>query len=238
MLATPQDEVLGIAQRAMPMTEPLVPLWIKLAYTAFVAVLVPVYWSYYGPTNFLYFCDVALFMGLAALWLESPLLASAALVGIFMPQMLWCADFFAELFGYHLTGLTGYMFETRWPFYLRFLSFFHFWLPFFLLYLVWRLGYDWRGVVLWIALAWAVLLVCYFVMPMPGAQGDNEYLPVNINYVYGFSVEHEQTWMDRRLYFALLLVVLPSLIILPAHLVFWWLLRSPEQIRAALGVVS
>jgi hypothetical protein len=28
------------------------PLWLKLAYTAFMAVLVPVYWHYYGPTNF------------------------------------------------------------------------------------------------------------------------------------------------------------------------------------------
>lgn len=51
-----------------------IPLWVKLAYTAFVCVLVPYYLSAYGPTNFLYFCDVALLMTLAALWLESPLL--------------------------------------------------------------------------------------------------------------------------------------------------------------------
>jgi hypothetical protein len=38
------------------------PLALKLVYTAFMAVLVPVYWHYYGPTNFLYFCDVALFL--------------------------------------------------------------------------------------------------------------------------------------------------------------------------------
>ena len=51
------------------------PLPFKLAYTAFMAVLVPVYWYYYGPTNFLYFCDAALFITLVGLWLESPLLA-------------------------------------------------------------------------------------------------------------------------------------------------------------------
>ena len=39
-----------------------VPLWLKLAYTLFVAVLVPVYWHHYTPLNFLYFCDVALLM--------------------------------------------------------------------------------------------------------------------------------------------------------------------------------
>ena len=43
----------------------------------FVAVLVPVYLRDYGPTNFLYFCDVALLMTLVAIWTESSLWASA-----------------------------------------------------------------------------------------------------------------------------------------------------------------
>ena len=34
-----------------------VPLWLKLSFTAFMAILIPVYWWCYGPTNFLYFCD-------------------------------------------------------------------------------------------------------------------------------------------------------------------------------------
>src|ERR687891_33393 len=51
-----------------------IPPWIALAATAFVAVLVPVYWKIYGPTNFLWFSDIALGSTVAALWLESPLL--------------------------------------------------------------------------------------------------------------------------------------------------------------------
>ena len=43
------------------------PLPFKLAYTAFMAVLIPVYWYYYGPTNFLYFCDVTLIITLVAI---------------------------------------------------------------------------------------------------------------------------------------------------------------------------
>jgi hypothetical protein len=50
-------------------------MWVKVLYTAFVCVLVPVYWRDYGPTNFLYFCDVAVFFALAAMWTERPLLA-------------------------------------------------------------------------------------------------------------------------------------------------------------------
>ena len=53
-----------------------IPLTLKIAYTAFMVVLVQTYWIEYGPTNFLYFCDVALFFALGAVWLESPLLAS------------------------------------------------------------------------------------------------------------------------------------------------------------------
>src|SRR5262245_57426001 len=93
-----QDGTKGLLDRVLP-AHPRLPLWLKLAYTGFLAILVPVYWRDYGPTNFLYFCDVALFFTLAALWLESPLLASAPLIGIFLPQMLWVADFLAELTG-------------------------------------------------------------------------------------------------------------------------------------------
>jgi putative ABC transport system substrate-binding protein len=52
------------------------PIGLKFAYTAFMAVLIPVYWHYYGPTNFLYFCDVSLILVLIAIWQENALLAA------------------------------------------------------------------------------------------------------------------------------------------------------------------
>ena len=55
---------------ALPRAGNRVPLWLKLAYTTFMALLVPVYWHYYGPTNFLYFCDVALLITLVGIWIE------------------------------------------------------------------------------------------------------------------------------------------------------------------------
>ena len=70
-----------------------IPLWFKLAYTAFCAVLIPNYLRDYGPTNFLYFCDVALIGTMVAIWLESALLVSAAAVGILFAQFLWALDF-------------------------------------------------------------------------------------------------------------------------------------------------
>ena len=98
------------------------PLWFKLAYSAFMAVLIPVYWHYYGPTNFLYFCDVALILTLIGVWLESPLLISMCAVGILAPQAVWVMDFFGNLFGWPVTGMTDYMFKHDNSLFLRALS--------------------------------------------------------------------------------------------------------------------
>jgi hypothetical protein len=196
-----------------------IPLWLKLAYTAFCCVQVPFYWSAYGPTNFLYFCDVALFLALAAVWTENPLPAGMAAVGIVLPQMLWVADFAAGLVGLHITGMTAYMFKESIPLFARGISLFHGWLPFLLLYLVYRLGYDRRSLVGWTLLAWGLMLVCYFLMPAPPAPADNPNLPVNINYVYGVSDEKAQEWMPPLLWLALMIVGLPILFFLPTHLI-------------------
>jgi hypothetical protein len=39
-----------------------IPLWIKLFITLFLCVLVPVYWRNFGPANFLWGSDIALFL--------------------------------------------------------------------------------------------------------------------------------------------------------------------------------
>ena len=59
-----------------------VPYSVKLLYSAFVAIVVPLYWVTYSPWNFLYFCDVALLVTAMAIWIESPLLVSTQAVAI------------------------------------------------------------------------------------------------------------------------------------------------------------
>jgi hypothetical protein len=199
-----------------------VPLVVKVAYTAFVAVLVPFYLSAYGPTNFLYFCDVALLLGLVAVWTEWSLPASMAAVGIVVPQTLWVVDFLGGLLGYHLTGMTEYMFDANIPLAARGLSLFHGWLPFFLVYLVWRLGYDRRALAAWTILAWMLVLICFFWMPAPPAP-ENSNVPVNINYVYGLSDKQPQTWMPPVAWLGVMLAGLPLLLFLPADLALRYL---------------
>ena len=113
-----------------------IPLSVKLLFTAFVCVLVPYYWHDYGPTNFLYYCDVALFMALVAVWTEKSIWASMPAVGILVPQALWMVDFLGGFVGLHVTGMTAYMFSDTIPLLTRALSLFHFWLPLFLVWLL------------------------------------------------------------------------------------------------------
>ena len=213
-----------------------IPAGVKLGYTAFMAVLVPVYWSQYGPTNFLYFCDLALFFTLTAVWLESALLASMAAVGILLPQLLWCVDFAGHLAGLRLLGMTDYMFDAGHPLFLRGLSFFHGWLPFLLLYLVARLGYDRRAFLAWTVVAWGVMLISYFLLPAPGALPANSLTPVNVDYVFGLNETAAQTWMPGWLWFSLMLAGLPVLMLTPTHLLLRKSFRgSPEQQQARCG---
>src|SRR5712692_8057698 len=135
-----------------------IPLWVKLLYSLFVLVLVPHYLRAYGPTNFLYFCDAALLLTFVAIWFENALLVSATAVGILLPQLLWMLDFLGSSIGLPITGMTAYMFNDAFPLFARFLSFFHFWLPLFLVCLLTRLGYDRRAFALWSVLAFVLVM--------------------------------------------------------------------------------
>src|SRR5579863_7076021 len=102
----------GRRRRTMTQTASRVPLTLKAAYTAYMVVLIPVYWHYYGQTNFLYFCDVALILTLIAIWPENALLISMCAIGIVVPQALWVADFLSNTAGFSLLGMTDYMFDA------------------------------------------------------------------------------------------------------------------------------
>jgi hypothetical protein len=123
--------------------------------------------------------------------------------------------------------MTDYMFAADHSLFLRSLSLFHGWLPFLLVYLVWRLGYDRRGFPAWTVVAWILVLICFFFMPPP--RPDPGLAPVNINYVWGMSDTVAQTWMPPAAWVAGLIVLLPLLLYAPVH----FLLRRvmPKPVR-------
>ncbi len=200
---------------------PRIPLALKLAYTAFLVAMVPYYLMQYGPLNFLWFCDVALMVTAVGIWLESPLLVSMQAVGITLPQTAWVIDLFVRLFtGRHFpVDFTEYMFDAKIDRFTRGLSLFHGWLPFLLLWLVWRLGYDrraWLGETL---LGCTVLLLSFLLVTEfdPNKAG-------NVNKVFGFTDGTPQTMMPPLAWLGVLMLVATFGVYLPTHFLLRWLM--------------
>lgn len=214
------------------MRRQIIPLTAKWAVTVFLAVLVPVYLHTYGPTNFLWFCDAALLLTVAGMWLESSLLISMCCVGILLPQCLWLVDFGSHVMGFHLLDLTGYMFDPHIPLFTRGLSLFHGWLPLLLVWLLFRVGYDKRALLAWTTLAAGLLLVCFLFTPPAGAHPADPNTPINLNYVDGFNNLHPQTWVNQNLYVIGWLGVLWLAAFLPTHLILRRIFAVP---RPAIG---
>jgi hypothetical protein len=174
------------------------PRWLRYACTAFVAVLVPVYWRHYGPANFLWFSDLALFAILITLWTRHPLPASMGAVGVLPLEIVWTVDFLLLLLlGASPTGLTGYMTMAEIPLHVRALSLFHVALPPLFLWITRRLGYDRRAWRYQSLLALVVMPVTYLV------SGPD----TNINWAYGPS--QPQDWMPPLAWVAIMMAALP-----------------------------
>ena len=186
----------------------LIPLPLKLGYTVFLCILVPVYWIRWGPKNFLWFSDIALLTTAVALWLESSLLASMMTLAIALPELAWNVDFFGRVItGRQILGLSGYMFDKGKPLPLRALSLFHVVLPIVLLWLVHRLGYDHRAWIFQTVVALIVLPLTYWLTDATD----------NVNWVYGPG-SRAQTRIHPRAYLALAMIFFPVVIYLPTHL--------------------
>jgi predicted membrane protein len=155
----------------------MIPLGLKIFYTLLVCALVPIYWRQYGPTNFLWFSDIALLGLVPALWLENSLLVSMLAISVVFFEALWNVDFlFRFMTGKSLIGLSAYMFDPKIPFFTRGLSGFHIVLPVLLLWAVHRLGYDRR------AFLWQTI-VALVVLPLSYLLSNSH---ENVNWVYGF----------------------------------------------------
>jgi uncharacterized membrane protein YhaH (DUF805 family) len=180
------------------------PEWVRVPYTIFVAILVPVYVYEYGPRNFLWFSDIALFAVLISVWTGNRLPYSMMAVGVLPLELAWTIDFIT---GGRLIGLTAYMFDESNPLYLRGLSLFHLFLPPLIIWLLYVRGYDRRALFAQTVLAWIVLILT----KLATSSSDN------INWVHGLG-EDAYTPIDPVLYLSLYLILLPLVVFLPMHM--------------------
>ena len=185
--------------------------WIKVPYTVFVCILVPIYWVERGPANFLWLSDIALIAAVPALWMENRFLASMMAVGVLLPELAWNLDFFLRLIaGFDVIGLNGtdYMFASRYTPLLKLFSLFHVFLPVLLIWMIYRLGYATRAVYAQALLVWVLLPVCYLAT-------DPER---NLNWVFGIG-NPPQTGVSGPLYLVLLMGAYPLLVLIPTHFI-------------------
>ena len=189
----------------------IVPLWLKIAWTAMVLVIVLIYWRHRGPANFLWFSDIAFLALVPGLWLESSFIVSLVACMVLAPEVLWSVSFFGRLLHVpRVTGIADYMFDKKTPMWLRSVSLFHLPLLAVLVWGPWRLGYD-PGVY-----PWAVLLA-WIVLPLTRLLTGPER---NVNHVYRLPVAAGANLTPVQHMLAVMILV-PLVLQLPGHLLLW-----------------
>jgi hypothetical protein len=188
-----------------PPTNSRIPLWLKIGWTLWLLVWVPIYWRQYGAQNFLFFCDVGNFLIAIGLWSESRLILSWQAVGLLVFQTLYAIDLLgAVLSRHHIIGGTEYMFDPKVSLLVRLLGLYHFIVPPLLLWAVRRLGYDECGWKLQTLTAWILVPINFFWRP-----------EFNVNWARG--IVHEQHILPAWLYLAAYLIVVPLAVYWPTH---------------------
>jgi hypothetical protein len=203
------------------MEQSRIPFWLKVSWTLWVLVWAPVYLWYYGPRNFLWYCDLGNFLIMIGLWTESSLVFSWQACSVLVVQILFAIDLAGRaLLGFHPIGGTAYMFNddgSNVPMGMRVLSLFHVITPPVLVWGLSRLRYDRRGLYCQIATNLVVLPICW--------AGWNE--KVNINWVWGPFDRPQYVVHPPWLYLLVCLAAYPVVLSLPAHLALSRFFRRP-----------
>ncbi len=186
-------------------------IWPAAAFTLLLGVLVPAYWRTYGPSNFLWISDVALFLTVAALWLMSPVLMATAAVSALPFELVWAAEYFARLLtGKRLFGITDYMFNPNLSLWVRGLSLFHVALPAVWFIMLAKWGYDARALP-FAAVLFAALVLLTAVLTDPADNINWAFLPGKLGWR-----------LPRPLWIALYPVVAAVVVFWPVHAALSW----------------
>jgi hypothetical protein len=142
------------------------PSSVRWGAAVWLLIWVPAYWKTWGAINFLRFCDIAAFLTCAGFIFENSLLLSSQAVAALVVDFMWTLDVAWKLvFGRYLIGGTEYMFDPKYPLWVRLLSLFHIAMPILLLWALRRNGYDRRALALQSAIAAAVFVASRFTDP-------------------------------------------------------------------------
>ena len=173
---------------------------------AWLVVFVAVYAWAYGAANFIRLCDVAVILTCLGIMQGSALLVSSQAVSSLVVDLTWDLDLVWRLaLGHHLIGGTEYMWDPRYPLWVRLMSLFHVAWPPLLVLTLRRLGYDRRGFALQSAIAAVVLVASRFVLP-----GEN------LNFAFRDPFFHH-AWGPPPVHLALTFAFLAGVVYWPTH---------------------
>lgn len=200
-----------------PIPSNSVPRGLKIAFTAWMLLWVPVYWVSYGPVNFLWLCGTANFLLLYGILTDNALVISSQAVGVLLVQVLWTVDVASTaLTGFHPIGGTEYMFDASVSIWLRSLSLFHVAIPPILVWLLYRLGYDGRGIILQTGVVWLLLPATYYLSDPA----------LNINWLHSpFGIE--QTLVPAPWFVVVMMIAYPLVLFVPSHYVLRRFFATP-----------
>ena len=187
--------------------------WVGLLW---MVVWLPAYFRVWGWANLLHLCDVAVILTFVGIWLANPLLLSSQAVGSLAAGLFWILDAGWRLTtGRFLVGGTDYMWDARYPLWVRLLSTFHVGLPLVLLWTLRRVGYDRRALGFQAAIAAVLLILSRFLSA-----------ELNMNYAYRDPLFH-RGWGPAPAHLAMIFIPLVVLVYWPTHVLLSWLFRAP-----------
>lgn len=183
---------------------------VKWIFTLYLLILIPSYWIVYGPENFLWISDVALFFLYVAVIFEAKVFASMAIVGDILYAIAWVIDFFYNLLSPSL-GITKYMSDPTLPLGIRGLSLFHLILPLLMVWVIRRLGYASRAWRYQIVVSTALLFLTWLVSSPQQ----------NINFAFGYRYLE---W--KPLPFLILMSLANGALIFLTHITIKWAIKK------------
>ena len=178
--------------------------WVAVAW---MLVWLPAYVHVWGWVNLLHLCDAAVILTCVGLWLGSARLLSSQAVGALFAGLLWLTNVaFRLVTGKFFASGSEYMWNAHYPLWVRLLSFFHVLLPCALIWGLWKLGYDRRGLQLQAGIAALLLIASRFLSP-----------ELNMNYAYRDPL-FSRSWDPAPLHLMVIFMGAVVLLYWPTHL--------------------
>jgi hypothetical protein len=197
-------------------SQPKLPVWIRRVALVWLVFWVTVYWRSWGALNFLHFCDIAEILSCIGFVVDSALLISSQAVASLLVDAAWALDAgWTVVFRHHLIGGTEYLFDPSHALWVRLLSLFHLALPVLLLWALYRLGYDRRGLSLQLAIALSAFIASRFAPP-----------DQNMNYAFTDPFVH-RAWGPAPVHIVVAFLFMLVVVYLPTHLVLKRLFSPP-----------